>query len=528
MANTSTIDLKFYWAVFLRRLPYFLVVAALFTAAGATVAMVLPAVYRSTASILVEPQQIPDQLAETTVANNPFQQAQIIEQRLMTRANLLELANRLGLYKNLPEPMSANAIVGDMRERIEFIGFIPDVTQMRGIPGATILGVAFEAETAEMALKGSNELVNLVLQENVRLRTGRAGDTLEFFSTEVDRLSQALETQAARIAEFKTAHVSALPDSMDSRRAQQEREQQRLLDLEREEAQLRNQRATVEWVYQRTGRAQGLAATTPEEDELQRLQGELLQAQAIYKATSPQVRILQNRIAALQGLVDQQRAARAVPDADGNAAQPLTELDAELAPIDDRLKFIADEKATIQGNLSTLDSSIQETPENEMVLSGLERELTALQEQYKAAVASRSQAQTGERIEVLSKGERFSLIEQPILPTRPARPARKLIAAAGLVGGVGAGVVLVFLMEMLNRSIRRPVDLTNRLGIQPFATLPYIRTREEIRWKRGVIGGVLVSILAAIPLVLYFLLAPPADAPDADGTPPAAAPANPA
>ncbi|MFO4987329.1 hypothetical protein RCK87_26655, partial [Salmonella enterica subsp. enterica serovar 1,4,[5],12:i:-] len=81
-----------------------------------------------------------------------------------------------------------------------------------------------------------------------------------------------------------------------------------------------------------------------------------------------------------------------------------------------------------------------------MVLSGLERELTSLQEQYKAAVASRSQAQTGERIEVLSKGERFSLIEQPILPTRPARPARKLIAAAGLVGGVGAGVVLVFLM----------------------------------------------------------------------------------
>ena len=34
MANTSTIDLKFYWAVFLRRLPYFLVVAALFTAAA--------------------------------------------------------------------------------------------------------------------------------------------------------------------------------------------------------------------------------------------------------------------------------------------------------------------------------------------------------------------------------------------------------------------------------------------------------------------------------------------------------------
>ena len=218
------IDFKFWFAVFLRRLPYFLLIVALFAAVGLTLAAILPPNFRSEASILVEPEQIPGDLAAATVAVDPYEQAQIIEQRLMTRANLLELANRLGLYKNLPEPMSANAIVGDMRERIEFIGFIPDVTQMRGIPGATILGVAFEAETAEMALKGSNELVNLVLQENVRLRTGRAGDTLEFFSTEVDRLSQALETQAARIAEFKTAHVSALPDSMDSRRAQQERE----------------------------------------------------------------------------------------------------------------------------------------------------------------------------------------------------------------------------------------------------------------------------------------------------------------
>lgn len=97
------------------------------------------------------------------------------------------------------------------------------------------------------------------------------------------------------------------------------------------------------------------------------------------------------------------------------------------------------------------------------------------------------------------------------------------------MGGLGAGLGLVFLMEMLNRSIRRPVDLSNRLGIQPFATLPYIRTREEIRWKRGVVGGVLACILAAIPLVLWLVLAaPPGEEAPADGSPPAAAPANPA
>ena len=108
------LDLKFYWSVFLRRLPYFLVVLALLSAIGVTVAMILPPVYRSSASMLVEPQQIPGDLAQSTVPVNPFEQVQIIEQRLMTRANLTALADRIGLYADQPD-LSAGAKVTDMR-----------------------------------------------------------------------------------------------------------------------------------------------------------------------------------------------------------------------------------------------------------------------------------------------------------------------------------------------------------------------------------------------------------------------------
>ena len=201
----------------------------------------------------------------------------------------------------------------------------------------------------------------------------------------------------------------------------------------------------------------------------------------------------------------EQRAARALPDEDGEAAQPLTELEIELAPIDERLKFIAEEKAMIEETLAELDASIQATPANEMVLAGLERELATLQVQYNAAGGDRGQAQVGERIEVLSKGERFSLIEQPTMPAGPLRPNRLLITAAGVVGGVGAGLGFVVLMEMLNRSIRRPVDLSAGLGIQPFATVPYIRTRGEPRWKRSVVVTVLAMIAVAIPAALFAL-----------------------
>ena len=187
----GNLDLKFYWAVFLRRLPYFLVVAALLTAVAVTLAFVLPPKYLSQASMLVEPQQIPGELAESMVPINPFEQIQIIEQRLMTRANLLELAQKIGLDAAQPE-LTAGEIVRDTRQSIEFIGFEPDVTKMRGVPGATIIGVAFEAPTAQLAYRGASELVNLILAENVKLRTGRAGDTLEFFQTEVEQLEGEL------------------------------------------------------------------------------------------------------------------------------------------------------------------------------------------------------------------------------------------------------------------------------------------------------------------------------------------------
>ena len=121
---------------------------------------------------------------------------QIIEQRLMTRANLSLLADRIGLYKNIDPPMTEGARVSDIVKRITFIGFTPDVTRQPGSPGATILGISFDGPTPEYANKGANELVKLVLEENQRLRREnaelrKANEVLKaasvFFAKELDR-----------------------------------------------------------------------------------------------------------------------------------------------------------------------------------------------------------------------------------------------------------------------------------------------------------------------------------------------------
>ena len=64
-----------------------------------------------------------------------------------------------------------------------------------------------------------------------------------------------------------------------------------------------------------------------------------------------------------------------------------------------------------------------------MVLNDLERQLASLQTQYTNAVNSLGQAQVGEKIEVMSKGQRFTLIEAPFDRNAPVSPQRLLISA---------------------------------------------------------------------------------------------------
>ena len=138
-------DFKFYFSLFLRRLPWFAVLVAIGSALGLTLASVLPPVYMAQARLLVEAEQIPGNLAASTVQTQATEQLQIIQQRILTRAALLELANRLQVYAPAAgQParvMTADDIVADMRARTRIV--TTGGTSARGPAQATIVTVSF-------------------------------------------------------------------------------------------------------------------------------------------------------------------------------------------------------------------------------------------------------------------------------------------------------------------------------------------------------------------------------------------------
>jgi polysaccharide biosynthesis transport protein len=486
------IDFRFYLIRFLHRIHYFLLVVFAVSAIGLTLAYILPPVYRAQAQLLVEAPQIPDELAPTTVRNAAPEVLQIIKQRLTTREKLLEMADRYQIYAGLP-PMSPDKILADMRER---------TTMQLPSSGdsASFVTVSFAAETGELSARVTNEFVQAILKESTALRTESAGQTLEFFTSEVAQLNNLLAQQGAKILEFKQTNKDALPDSLDYRRTRQTSLQERLLQMDRDLSALGDRRARLVELYERTGQIEPVTdARTAEERQLQQLQDDLQAALAVYSEQNPRVKTLQAQIDALQKVVSTQLA-RVNPETQG-----LSDYEVQLADIDGQADFIRDQQQEIETELAALQLTIDATPKNAITLDVLQRDYDNTQLQYNTAVARLSQAATGDRIETLSKGQRISVVEEAIVPNSPASPPRRLIALGSGAAGVGLGLALVILLELLNRAIKRPADLVAGIGITPFANIPYFYTRKEIWRHRGMILLAFLLVLAGVALLLFLI-----------------------
>lgn len=492
-------SLKYYFSLFLRRLPYFLVVATILSAVSVTVALSLPPAYVSRMQLIVESPQIPDELAPSTVRTPPLEQLQVMEQKLLTRGNLLDIARRLEVLPDLGQ-MNPDQIVAAMRSRT-------DIRLDSGRNALPLMTITFEAPTARSTAAVLNEYLTLIQQEDSDFRRGRSGETLEFFVQEVQRLSALLDQQGARILEFKQANTSALPDSLEFRLSQQALLQERSGQLERDIAALQRQREQLVQLFEQTGRVATVGTgvpLSPNEQRLIELQDELDQALAVYSPENPRVTLLKARVEQIKSSI-----ANAAPSLDAASSDDPAEsssptpLDIQLIEVDSRIAVLSEQNADLKTRLVSINENIERTPEIAITLDELERKYAGIQAQYNQAEDRLSRAQTGDRIETRSRGQRISVIEQPAVPSQPTKPNRMLIAGGGTVFGILAGLALIVLLEVMNTTARRPEDLVKRFGITPFTTIPYIRTRQQTFFQRSLKLLLIFAILTGIPAAIY-------------------------
>src|SRR5215467_8371204 len=96
-----------------------LLVFALPFAAATGVIVSLPNLYRSTATVLVDRQQVPESFVRPTVTSELETRLQSISQEILSRSRLEGLITRFGLYADLKKQDSSEEAIDRMRRDIQ-------------------------------------------------------------------------------------------------------------------------------------------------------------------------------------------------------------------------------------------------------------------------------------------------------------------------------------------------------------------------------------------------------------------------
>ncbi|WP_299609857.1 Wzz/FepE/Etk N-terminal domain-containing protein [uncultured Tateyamaria sp.] len=490
-----TLPLRFYWMLLLRRMPLMMVLVLLCSGIAVFAAFTLPPVYSSMARLQVEAPKITIELGRNVVETEAAEQLQVIEEQLLTRANLLDIAQKYGVFDDIGD-MTPDRIVGAMREATS-------IRRSSGSNQATLMSISFTASRGQVAAEVVNDYVTLVLEANSSFRRERVENTVSFFAQETDRLADEIDAQSNRIIAFKNANVEALPEDLLYRQDRQSTLQERLSRLEQERASIVSNRSEMIAVFEATGRL-GVTARrelSPEERRLQDLELELAEARTIYSDTNPRLIQLVGQIEQLERSI-----AGAGPrdDEDPENAEPSF-LDLQLAEMNQRVQEIDLEIVRINDELEQLARAITATATNSITLERLERDLESIRTRYNTSVNNLNQARMAERVEVNAQGQRISLIEGAVVPQEPSGPPRMKIAVAGVGGGMMLAVGLFVLFELLNQKIRHPNELQSRFNIIPIGVVPYLEARgERIRRRLYKLAAILAAI-ALVPAGLYYL-----------------------
>jgi capsular polysaccharide biosynthesis protein len=411
----------------------------------------------------------------------------VIEQRVMARDNLLQIASKFGLFQYRGEGLTPTMIVEDMRGSIHINQI--DAAAATSRPGGGVIGftVSFEYRDPTTAARVTNELVSSILSQNVESRLNRASETSNFFQQQKADLEQRLKDLEDKIASYRQGKEGEIPETLDLRRAQ--------LTQINEQISAIDQRIAL--------------ATTPG------LQDSALYGSANLKQMQYDLRIKKLQLQSDQDARDRQAALIEKGLAPANS---INSYDTKLAidhlgidSIEDQIagqgldaggdagtKLLAEQRAALEKQAAELSHSIQQTPLVQVALNAMNRDYENLQAEYRQAQAKLEDAQTGERLEQDRQAERFEVIEQATVPDTPTSPDRPRIMLAGVFGGLAFGVGLVVLRQMLDKSVYTAADLERHFQIRPIATIPYVVTRGE-RWRKRWLA---IAILLAVVLVV--------------------------
>ncbi|MXQ13742.1 GumC family protein [Microvirga makkahensis] len=507
MEQGSERGIQHYLDLLKRRFGLVAGIILLLAAVGAAVVFSLPRIYRGEAAILVDPPTISASLGEPGRPYQPTEPLQLAEQRVLTRENLLRLAEKFDLFTKRRASLTPVEIADLMRERTRIARIeVGPAARPPNSPTFTFT-VEFEYENPELAAAVADELAHAILNEDVRARTSRAGDAVQLLGREVKDMRGQIAAIEDQISGLSQKNIDVLPGRPEFQMTQLEAKRSDLAENDAAIRSLDDERRLLdlELRMKAVGGSAPASDTQALEMRLQEMKEQLVDRTSVYSDKHPEVRTLKQQIVSIEEQIRNASSRAELPGhIETSLLPPNLRLIAErIRTLEDRRIFLDERRQTLQASISALQIGIAQAPEVEAALRTLQGRRDALQRSLDELTGRLTAAELVERLEQDERSQRLKLIERPIVPDKPAKPNRLKLLIVVLGAAVIAGFGTVLALDFLDQTIRSANEVRSATGGMPVTCIPKIMTRREAR-RRRIRRTVGTASVGSLMLVLLF------------------------
>jgi succinoglycan biosynthesis transport protein ExoP len=419
--------------------------------AGTIAAFALPRTYRSTATLLVQSQDLPTSIVEAPAAGAVEQRIARIREQVLSRGDLIQLIEQNDLYPDERRSRPLSKIIEKMRHATTVGALSSDIGQQSGTQNSTIaIAMSFDYPDPVKAQAVLQSFVSKFLSMDSEDVEDQASLTVRFLQDQANKLQGQIQDIEGQLTALKARNGAALASSGAPPLIDTGSFSAQITSLQNENRQL--------IVQSRRPSQKG--------DALSAAEAALAAAQAQYSDTHPDVIALKQRVAQLR------RTSQNSDDASTIQEQIAANNAAIHQLMGQRDETLARANAAMAGQ-SRAPAIMEQAMQ-------LENRATTLRNQYQEISENLLKAQNSARMATEQRAERLSLVEPANLPDHPYSPNRPLLIAGGAAAGLILGMLLALALELLRKPVRSPRQL-ERLGLPVIGVVPLLKTKTHAR-----------------------------------------------
>ncbi len=519
-------NLREYGALFLRWkwAIAFMIVSVLL---AASVYFVLtPKLYKSTITILVIPQAVPEDFVRSTVSYKAQQQLATIQQQVTSRITLARLMDELNLFGKERGKWKAEKVFELVRKRIEI-----EVVRGQARGSGDAFTLAFLHEDPQSARNAADKLASLFIGENLKTREQQAVGTSEFLESQLKNTELRLEETEQRVKDFKMGHVGELPEQLEANLRMLSGLQDRLRANETGIRTAEERKVFLDAQIGLIGKSSVMAVAGESGkaalalDPVQALANELVLAKARLAELSTrytdqvpevvrtrrEVEELEKRFAAAR------RAASGLGGDDPGensgipsltsipASEEVRRMRAQLRATTMEIASLKKERKHIRNGIAAVEGKIGQSPRLEQAMISLVRDYENQKKSYDELLKKKLDADVSQNLEKRQRGSEFQVLDPANLPEEPFQPILGRVLGVAFLVGLALGFGGTIAWETLDLRLRSVRDFRYFYKVPILGYIPvYVdrqAQRERTRRRAVVYGG-----LIAVSMAFSFLL----------------------